>query len=64
MNAGQEARLPVLLRLVSLLAGAAATCEWLLEALAAPEVVERLRGTVDVLGAAAEAQGALSWYNR
>lgn len=52
--------MPALLRLVSLLAAAGSECPWLLEELAAPEVVGRLRATFDVLGE----QGALSWYNR
>jgi hypothetical protein len=64
VNAGQEARLPLLFRLVSLLADGAAACPWLLEALAAPEVTARLWTTFELLGASAERQGDLSWYNR
>ncbi len=64
VNAGQEARLPLVLRLVALLAEAGAACPWLLEALAAPEVTARLWTTFDLLGGSAERQGELSWYNR
>lgn len=64
VNAGQEARLLLLLRLISLLADGAAACPWLLEALATPEVINRLWATFDLLGVSAERQGKLSWYNR
>lgn len=64
VHAGQEVRLPLLLRLVALLADGAAACPWLLEALAVPEVTNRLWATFDLLGASAARQGELSWYNR